>query len=243
MSFSYETQLMAIAIALYIFDSSLLLYANEGVLIAGPKGKWHAIQGSDEFMLMGRSLYVTNLLAPHQPAFRLVWMFDEPNEKAPSTEWPDWAGKLRSVAPFTIGAGAALYVLLPLGLFTRLGTPVVFAAVAALYLNIILALCWLYPQRSAIHLRGKQFAALVFECIACPPFAVNLVRRVSLAQTISEQFPVAAQRLLDADDWADVRTRCAPRIDDEIDAEPEGSQRAQALRAQRRRFQSSEIGV
>lgn len=243
MSFSYEIQLMAIAIALYIFDSSLLLYANEGVLIAGPNGKWHAIQGSEEFMLLGRSVYVTNLLAPHRPAFRLVWTFDQPDEKGSSTEWPDLAGKVRSVAPFTVGAAVALYVLLPLGFFTRLGTPFVFAALAALYLNIILAVCWLYPQRAAIHMHGKQFAALVFECIACPPFAVNLVRRVSLAQTISEEFLVAAQRLLDADAWADVRTRCVQQIDDEIEGEPEGSARVQALRNQRQRLQSSELGT
>jgi hypothetical protein len=241
MSVSYEVQLLVFAVGLYIFDSSLLLYADEGVLIAGLNNEWRATFGSDEVIVMRRSVYVTNLLMPHIPVFRLTWRFDVPVVEGIATTWTDVANQVRSVAPFTIGAGVALYVLLPIGLFGPVGIPFIVMAVVVLYLNIILALCSLYSIRSVTNLRGKRFAALAFECIACPPFAVNLVRRVSLAQTISEQFPVAAQRLLGAADWADVRVQCAERIAREIDDEPDGSLRAQALHIQQQRFRSTEI--
>jgi hypothetical protein len=221
MSPSYEVQLMAIAIGLYLFDATVLLYADEGILIAGTRGKWQATSGSEDFLLMGRSVYVTNLLRPHVPTFRLTWRFDAPAEEGSSTAWTDLVRSVRSPAPFTIAAGVALYLLVPIGLFTRLGSPFVVISAALLYTNIILALCWLYPHRSAMNLSGKRFAALAFECIACPPFAVNLVRRVSLAQAIPEPFPAAARRLLDAGEWDRVRLRCAELIGEAIEAEPD----------------------
>lgn len=241
MTVSYELQLMAIAISLYIFDSSLLLYPHEGVLFLGPKGTWRSTPRGEEFLVMGRSLCVLNLFAPHRPVFRLVWRFDDPTVELVTTGWSDLASSLRSIAPFTVGAGVAWYVLLPLGLFTRLGTPFVLTAVALLYSHIILALCWLFVQRSTYQLRGTKFAALAFECIACPPFAVNLVRRVSLAQSICEPFPEAARRLLDSDAWAEVRAKCVERIAYEIEGEQEGSPRRELLRVQQQRLQSYEL--
>ena len=55
MSPSYEVQLMAIAIGLYLFDNGYS-YADEGILIAGARGTWQATSGSEDFLLMGRSV-------------------------------------------------------------------------------------------------------------------------------------------------------------------------------------------
>jgi len=229
---------MAIAILLYALDSTVLLYANEGILIAGRKSMWSATFGDGRLRFLGRSVCILSLFTPHKPAFRLGWKFGALADLGPDATpvLLSAPNELRALAPFTIGAGLALYGLLPLGLFADLGLSFIAAAAAMLYLNIFAALCLLYRCRHTLDLSGKKFAALAFECIACPPFAVNLVRRVTLAQRVAEQFTSAAQRLLDADAWHEVQAICAMRLDEAIEAEPAGSMRATTLQQQRQRF-------
>ena len=234
---SYEAQLMALAVGLYLFDCTLLLLPNEGLLIAGRKGSWQAAPRSEDFLVAGRSLHVMNLFTPHRPVFRLAWNFDVPSAAAGTRRVSrQVADDISSVAPFTVTAGLSLYVLLPAGLFTPVAPTVALFAVVLLYVSIICGLWRLYFLNHASRPTGRSFATLAFECMACPPIGVNLVRRVSLAQRIDEEFPCAASRLLDADSWAQVQMKCAERIDYEIAGEENGSPRVEALMNRRRQF-------
>jgi hypothetical protein len=84
--------------------------------------------------------------------------------------------------------------------------------------------------------RNKRFFGFAFECLACPPFGVNMIRRITLADRVTEPLPVAGARLLDAAQWAGLQARCLERLDeaDRIDA-GDGAAR-QALEAQRSRL-------
>ena len=235
----YEIQLMALAIGLYLIDSTVMLRPDEGLLVAG-RVRWTARFGLDQFLLGGRAFCMLSPLAPHRPVFRLAWRFDrvdaEPGGTGVLPAWASLAADLRPVAPFTLLAGVALFVLLPIGLFGRLGWPVVLAAMAVFYASTGAALGTLYPRRDRADLGGRRFAGFAFECLACPPFGVNMIRRIGLAQRPSEAFPEVARKVLQADDWAAVQRTCAARLDDAIDAEPDGSPRVDALRRQRARF-------
>jgi hypothetical protein len=235
---SYEVEFMVLAVGLYVYDSVVLLYTDEGILTADRNGRWRAILGSDDFMFWGRSIYVVNLLTPHAPTFRLGWKFDRAAVEG-STAWTGLVHELHSVAPFTIMAGVALYLLVPIGLFTRMGPPCLLLAVVLLYASIAAALIQLYRKRAATHVTGRQFAVLALECMACPPFGVNLVRRVALAQVVSEQFTDAAQRLLGIDEWSELGSRCAERVGNELELVVDSPVRAAAMESQRRRLCSS----
>lgn len=226
-----ELALMACAAGLYLYDSACLLYCNEGVV--SPKGRdgWVVRFGST-LRLRGKELFVPSPLAPHRPTFRLTWDPDQA-ARASDPEWVSLRGALRPLAPLVWGMALALFVLLPLGFFTRLGDGMLLAAVAILYLNIFAALGWLAFARRRLGIAGRRLAAFAFESLVCSPFAINLVRKVSAEMTVREDLVDAARRLQAPGDWDRSRLQFISRIEEELEAEDEESARAALLRRRR----------
>jgi len=219
----------------YLYDSSVLLYSNEAVFTCDSRRRWSATTGWTGFVFAGRSLCALNPFTPHRPSFRLSWDFGALPECKDSS-WSERAQGLGRLAPWTLSAGAALFFLLPSGMFTALGMYAVIPALVILYGSTLIALFQLRRSQSRAVLSRKRFWGLAFECIACPPFAVNMVRRMTLVERIMEPVPLAAIRLLDGGRWAGLQARCLSRLDAEIQRAAEDSAELQALQAQKRRL-------
>jgi hypothetical protein len=208
---SYEADLLALAVLLYLYDSSVLLYANEGVLTRDRRGGWWANSGWTGFVLAGRSLCMLNPFTPHHASFRLQWDFKVLPAGDPG--WAELAPAVIPLGPSMLTAAVALFVMLPLGLLTALGAYAVIPAVVLLYGSIGWGLIGVY-RRKILVVRNRRFLGFAFECLACPPFGVNMIRRITLADRITEPLPVAGARLLDAGQWSELRTRCLARLDE-----------------------------
>ena len=230
-----EALLMAAAIGLYLYDSSLLLYVNEGILIPRGKQAWVVAFGSDRARIMGKEVFVPNPLLPHRPLFRLSWKF----EGIPTLSEGDWTLRRHTfgpLVPMVWGMAIALFAFLPLGLFTRLGERMILVAILLLYLNIVFALLWLWLNRARFDLPGRRFAGLAFELLACSPFAVNLIRKISVGMSVDEDLVSAACRLQNSDDWHTTRMEMMARLDEEIEGEEDDSKRALILKEHRRKL-------
>lgn len=237
---SYELELFGLIVLLYLYDSSVLLFANEGVLCATARGEWQAALGSRGFVLAGRTLCMLNPFTPHHPAVQLSWRFDPSERAAPAPDVAlapdaapgDWARQVRSLASlkyYSLTAGVALFVLLPLGLFSALRGWVLLPAVVLIYLAIALALVRLRGLGALGEERPMRFWPFAFECIACPPFGVNLIRRRALMMRIDEPLPLAAARLLDAPGWEAFEAQCRARLDDALVQAAPDSEEARRL--------------
>lgn len=235
MLFNPEVQLVLLAVALYLFDSSCLLRADEGVLTQSRDG-WKAAPGLDEFLLGGRAWCLLSPITPHRPAYRLSWDLAGPGSSRPAHDWPPPGRPFQRLAPFTLAAGVALFVLLPIGLFAYRSIGLLLLTAAVIYGGIAIALALLYPQRAQVGKTGLRFAGLAFECLLCPPLGVNLVRRVTLAQPVPEDFLTAVDRLLPPEARAVARQRCARRIDDVLADGSLEPARAAALAAHQARL-------
>jgi hypothetical protein len=232
---SYEVELLALAAMFYLYDSSVLLYSNEAVLICDRAQRWSAASGWIGFVLAGRSLCVLNPFTPNRPSYRLNWNFNTLESGAEDPSWSEHAGEFDKLAPLSQTAWIALYVILPLGMFTNLGAYAIVPALVLLYGSILMALIQLRRKKALIPL-GRKFWGIAFECLACPPFGVNMVRHITLGARITEPLPLAAVRLLDAAGWATLRDQCISRIDDAIQGVAEDSMEHQALEAQKQRL-------
>jgi hypothetical protein len=221
-----ELVLMALAIGLYLYDSALLLYSNEGVLIARRAG-W-SVRFASAFRLARKELFLPSPLSPHRPLFRLAW---NARSAAVDTEWSGRARLYRPLAAPVAGMALALYVMLPLGLFSFLGDRLILAALAVLYLNIVVALIWLTYRRSALGLTLRRLGALAFEALICPPFALNIVRKLSCDTPVAEDLADAARRLQSAADWNRTRAQLLNKVGQQLQEEDESSPRGVALRA------------
>ena len=227
-----ELVLMAAAAGLYLCDSALLLYYDEGMLTPAGRDRWRVVFASDKFRLMGRGVFLPNPLLPHRPLFRLAWRFPSPRSRT-DDQWGARAALYRPLAPAVWAMAAGLFILLPLGLF-RLGEPALLAALVVLYAGIAAALVWTAINRARLGLSTRRCAMLAIEAVLCPPFALNLVRKLSTAMSIQADLVQAARALQAPRDWEAARLEFMARLDEEIDAEEEGSARL-ALLVQSRR--------
>lgn len=234
-----EVLLMALAIGLYLYDSALLLHFDEAVLVPAGRSRWLVRFGSDKLRLMGKELLLPNPLLPHRPLYRLSWRIP-PVPAALDDQWAARRTLFKRLAPLAWGMALALFVLLPLGLFTWLGTPLLLAALLLLYINTVVALSWIARNRTRLGLSRKHLTLLAFESLVCPPLALNLIRRISLAMPVREDLMVAAERLQSLADWNSTRREFIRRLDEEIDGEDEGSERAALLRRSRQRLMEDE---
>ncbi len=228
---SYELELLALAVAFYLYDSSVLLFSNEVVLTCDSARRWSAITGQGGIQLAGRTLCVLNPFTPYRAAFRLCWNYDQMDPDKQDSSWSGRALNLRPLTATTLCTGLALFVLLPIGMLSPLGAYGVIPAVSLMYGSILLAL---WQQRSILARNDRRrYLGSAFECIACPPFAVNLIRRSTLAERIAEPAPIAAARLLDSGRWREVRDYYAMRLEEAMRMAEENSDERRILESQR----------
>lgn len=234
MSLPAEVLLMAIAIGLYLYDSAIMLYINEGILT--PRGRgWSVGFGSNKARLKGMEVFLPHPLLPHRPLFRLAWQF-QCNAKEADGNWTTRSALFGPLVPMVWGMALAVFVLLPLGLFSRLGERMLLAAIVLLYLCIVAALLWLGFNRTRFGLSGRRFAGLAFESLLCSPFALNLIRKISAAMPVEEDLVNAARRLQRPGDWNATRIEFIARLDEEIEDEDQDSGRAAVLKDYRQKL-------
>lgn len=232
-----ETLLALVIVAFYLKDSLLLLHADEAVLVHGLGGRWRAGFGARGFKLAGREPYLVHPFAPHAPVFRLRWTMTASSTPTATPKAPVAAPPaLVRLAPFAWAAWLLLFVAIPTTVLARWGVTSTLAAVALLYADIVLGLAMAWRWRAPLHLGGRAFALLAFECLACPPYAANLVRRAAAALGADEDFTAAAARLLPAAALPPVHRECLARIDEQLEAVAEDGPAATALRRARERF-------
>ncbi|MEO8005034.1 MAG: hypothetical protein ABI771_09030 [Betaproteobacteria bacterium] len=231
-SLSDEVLLMLLVAGLYLYDSALLLFANEGILVPAAKG-WKIRFGLRAPRIAGKELFVPAPWLLHRPMYRLSWRFEG---GALQHDMQDRDTK-RHAPPILVllvwSIAMVLFVLLPIGFFTSLGARVLIAGAGLLYLSIVFALLYLWAYREAMGLTGKQIGKLAFEYLTCPPFSLNLIRAVSLAQPAREDLVSASRRLQTPEAWDATREQLLFRLDEEIEMEDEGSKRMDGLRHQR----------
>src|SRR5258706_6562710 len=236
MMVSAEGSLGLLIVGLFLKLSLLLLRQDEAVLIRRLGGGWGAGFAAKHWRWAGREPYLANPFMPHEPVVRLKWQLAPPNEAS--------SGRSTLVLPHDVidlGAFAwltwlLLFVLLPVTLAGKVPFISTAHALGLLYVNIIASLVATWLARPRLGFDSKKFAVLAFECVVCPPYAANLVRRVTSLVTVDEDFASAAGRLLQSEQLNYVKRECLARIDERIEAEPEESSSGVLLKKGRLRF-------
>ncbi|MGN6513054.1 MAG: hypothetical protein ACTHKZ_05690 [Lysobacteraceae bacterium] len=162
----------------YLYDALLLLYADEVVFVRGRRG-WRASPGIG-FLLGGRYPCLPAPFAPMAPVFRHGWT--QPAPRAPG-RCPPLRAFLRALRPLqaaSLALALLLFVVLPACLLWWPDPRLLLALLALVYGTGLACVAYLLRRRRVLGLHGRALALLVVDVLACPPFAVNVVRRVSL---------------------------------------------------------------
>ncbi len=234
---SFEVLLPLGAVAFYLFDASLMLYGNELAL------EWRAprwrVSGGMEAMLRGKRWFLPNPFTPQALLFQVRW--DSSSFRPALDPFPQLEQLDRSLAPLKLVVMALAVLLLavlpPVSWLYGAGATLLAVFIAA-YLLIGAALVIVFRRRAALGLSPRRFAWLAFEALACAPFAVNLVRKISLLQSDRVNLESLAK------DHFDETTLCATtavvvaRIDERLAIEEPDTVRSVQLRAMRDRLRS-----
>jgi hypothetical protein len=182
------------AIAFHLYDATQALWQNE-VLFERAGAQW-CIRADSPVRRWGRRLLLPNVFTPQRPLFRVAWSIADTRPTADA----DLAPLFRALRP--VGVICQLLLLMLLALWPLcwiLGAGLtVLVLFAAYYLLAIVAVVLVFRRRAVFGLSMKKCWALAFDVLACAPFAVNLVRRVSLHHGIAGDPVEFAARHFDA---------------------------------------------
>jgi hypothetical protein len=232
-----EILLITLAVFFYLWDSASLLHFNEGVLTVRADGTATMSVGTDAVSLGGRYLCIPNPFTPHRLTYRLSWDVDA---QAVPGKWQPDPALVVDLGPFLWGIGITLFFLLPISLLWKIGYEALAVVVISLYLLIATMLAVLWLHRGKLELAPGRFASFAFEALACPPCALNLVRKIGRGTHIHDDLFDAGRRLLTGRDWERARPQLLKRVNDAIDEIDEDSVSYASL-LERKRFLAEEV--
>jgi hypothetical protein len=198
------------AIAFHLYDATQALWHNE-VLFERAGAQWR-IRADSSVRRWGRRLVLPNVFTPQRPLFRVTWSIADTRPAVDT----DLEPLFRSLRP--VGVICQLLLLMLLALWPLcwiLGAGLtVLVLFATYYVLVIVALVLVFRRRAAFGLSTRACWALAFDVLACAPFAVNLVRRLSLHHGMAGDPVQFAARHFDAGARARFATLVRSRLDE-----------------------------
>jgi hypothetical protein len=189
---SFEALLVLGVLLFYLYDSLMLLNINELVFQKSFK-RWSYRFPVFGFQILRKFPLMMNLLMPNNLAFNLSW--PSPKEEIDS-------GRLeiliKSLLPLQIIAFLLMILIIFVLPFVALvfdSGPELLTLFMLIYLLIFLSVCYLFIYRDSLMLSGLNFLSIAFECILCPPFAINIARKVSMSYEIGSD-PIDCSKML-----------------------------------------------
>ena len=215
------------AVGLYVYDSLLLLFDNE-YLFSRSRQHWRATAGSS-FVLFGRRVTLQNPFQPHRPVFRVVvGDADFADDDAVDAQLPDTDAFLRALRPFQVIALVQLIVLflvLPVSLGVLGPDWISLSVVIGYYVLTLVSLVLAGARRRSLGLDRKALVSLWSDGLLCAPFAINLVRKMSLQWKIGMPPVLFAKHRFDPPALRAFADLLGSRLAAEGAGEPEGSAR------------------
>lgn len=181
MAIPAEWQFAAVVVLIYLLDGLVLLCVGEAVIEHGRKRR--ILFGSSQPWIAGRRVL---LLAPWRPlatAWRVDWYVRD------TLDHPQGRDEARALLEARRKAIARLaWPVCAVWVLVLVATPVVLLTATIPVFALVAALAWLSVwwlvfrlawMRGALGLSWGAFALIAFECVACPPVAANLPRKLS----------------------------------------------------------------
>lgn len=208
------------AIAFHLYDATQGLWHNE-VLFERAGDRWR-IRGESPVRRWGRRMVMPGLFMPQRPLFRVAWSLDDVRPASDADLQP----LLRALRPVGVICQVLLLMLLALWpLCWVLGAGLsVLALFAAYYLLVIVALVLVFRRRKPLALTTRAFWGLAFDVLACAPFAINIVRRLSLAHGLAGNPVEFAAARFDAATRSRLAALIRARIAESRAGEPPGQE-------------------
>lgn len=190
----------------YLHDAARLLHFDE--LIVSRRWRGWDVSADALLEVRGRFLWLPSAWRPMQPQFRAGWLHADDDRVAGSNTASDTANDtggdlnafVRPLWPIRIGCmlvGICLLVALPVILLGGRDPVQLLAVLATSYTLTLAMLLIVLRRRDALGWTTRQWAGLAGETLLCPPYAINLFRRLCQQRSLRGDPLDFAARTLD----------------------------------------------
>ncbi len=222
LSASGELLLPAGAIAFYLYDSLLWLFGDELVLIRGAR-RWTSAAGSD-WLLLRRRLYLPNPFAPHLLLWRACWSLSARGGAITDlAQLATLQPALRPLRVLVLIQMLLIVIALPACVLAGLTPLALLVLLGAIYLVAGAAVAWIWWRRAALGLSARVCRGLSLDALACPPFAINLVRKISLLGAVRGELSAQARAVFEPAAFRRLRATLLRRVAEQLAVAADGS--------------------
>jgi hypothetical protein len=179
MYISYE-YLLWLGIALfYIYDSIELVYFNDIYIVKGLKS-WKYLIPNPFFTIFNKIVFIPNPLTPHCLFFKFSFPSNEAKISPKEGNNINTFNKaICNIQTLTLYQLILLGVVFPIMLINYSYGPLLLGIMALIYMNILTIFVLIYVNKKKFKISQKQFLTYLFESIFCPPFSLNILRKIS----------------------------------------------------------------
>ncbi len=180
----FESLLVLGAVGIYVFDSSVLMCANEMMIVCKRRSREIALPNS-RFELLRKFPYIPNPFTPHIGLIKTIWYPTVTSANGyDNATLAELQACLRPVGAATVSLLAMLLIALPFALFVARTQLSFLILLAVIYMHVFFILTVVFARRHKLRLEKWAFAKLAFDSLACAPLAVNVVRKIYLRQSL-----------------------------------------------------------
>lgn len=178
---TYELLLVVGALAFYIYDSGMLLFADD--LVIERVGRRAFVRRGLAMLVIGKRPFIPNPVTPHRPLSLTTISALLANDRSHN----NLQHYLDALLPFKVLSVALLVLFfpaLPAVLYFYGNGMLLLLWLALVYGNVIAIVYHLVRRRRVLELSARKVASIGFECVACAPFAINIVRKLTLRKDL-----------------------------------------------------------
>lgn len=231
MRISFEAWLVIGIYGFYLFDSFKLLHHNQLIICREYRG-WKIICPDSSWQILRKIPYIFNPFLPNFSIFCGNWSAaaDASNVDV-STKLDEFSDAVYPLNYFVMILLAMMCIFMPLTLFYYGAGFVFFTITLSTYTVILIMLAVLYTKKSKLGLSSKNYLSAVFDCVACPPFAINLVRKITWQYKIDFSPIEFATNKLSREDLSKFSKLLISRLDEQLLFEDDNTDRSEKLKA------------
>ena len=235
---SFEILLVLGAFGFYLYDSGMLLYVNEMVFLRDRR-QWNFAYPGNNWLLLGRSPYIPNPLTPDIAIFRVYWSDTDQSSQNSNKSIEQFVTALVPLQYFVGVLLAQFFVVLPFVLFLYGSGPQLLWAFGAIYLNIAVILVVVYRKKDILGVSKRKFLVLSFESLACAPFALNILRKLTLHRSLVGDPIKFAKIMFDQNAYLSLVGVVSKRIDEQLELVDIDTPRYASLQAYKEKIQET----
>ncbi len=198
----------------YLFDSAMLLYANELVFAQSGRG-WAFTYPDSNWRLLRKNLYLPNPFTPQVALFRVYWIdSDRDFENKSFKALGNITHHLKPIRIWILMLFTLEIVAFPVVLFSMGNGTILLLILIAVYFVICVALALTFNRRVELGLSIRRFTGLAFESLMCAPNALNLIRKISLNSSPDGDPILFAREVFERDAFSSLIETVCLRIDE-----------------------------